>query len=329
MTQRSGASRRATRRATLALPALLLAPAARAQATWPDQPIRLISTGSPGTSTDVLARLVAEGLAARLGQPFPVDARPGADGLIGAQAFTQAAPGTALFFTNAGTITTLPLMHDRLPYDTTADLVPIAPTCTDFLAYAVHSGFPARTLAEMFERVRAEPGKHSWSSAPGGTYLLTLAFLKSQGLDMPFVSYRVSSQAVTDTAAGRVAMTVQPLTPLVPLAQDGKLRVLAVTPGLRAPRAPEVPTAREAGFPMLEVEGFPGMFGWKGMPDALLARLNTMVQQIIAVPEVVERFRGLGLVPRPSTPAQFGADLRALHEKLAAVARVYGARPPE
>ena len=124
-------------------------------------------------------------------------------------------------------------------------------------------------------------------------------------------------------------MLFRSLTPLVPLAQDGKLRVLAVTPGLRAPRAPEVPTAREAGFPMLEVEGFPGMFGWKGMPAPLLARLNAMVQQIIAVPEVVERFRGLGLVPRPSTPAQFGADLRALHEKLAAVARVYGARPPE
>ncbi len=321
--------RQAGRRATLALPALLLAPGARAQAAWPDQPIRLISTGSPGSSTDVLARLVAEGLAARLGQPFPVDARPGADGLIGAQAFVQATPGTALFFTNAGTITTLPLMHDRLPYDTTADLAPIAPTCTDFLAYAVHSAFPARTLAEMFERVRAEPGKHSWSSAPGGTYLLTLAWLKQQGLDMPFISYRVTTQGVTDTAAGRVAMTVQPLTPLVPLAQDNKLRILAVTPGQRAPRAPEVPTAREAGFPMLEVEGFPGMFGWKGMPPALLARLNADVQQIIAAPQVVERFRGLGLVPRPSTPAQFAADLRALHEKLAAVARVYGARPPE
>jgi tripartite-type tricarboxylate transporter receptor subunit TctC len=316
------------RRATLALPALLLARGARAQA-WPDQPIRIVSTGSPGTSTDVLVRLLAEGLAARLGQPFPVDARPGADGLIGAQAFVQAAPGSALFFTNAGTITTLPLMHERLPYDTAADLVPIAPTCTDFLAYAVHSDFPGRTLAEMFARVRAEPGKYSWSSAPGGTYLLTLAYLKQQGLDMPFISYRVTTQGVTDTAAGRVAMTVQPLTPLVPLAQDGKLRILAVTPGLRAPRAPEVPTAREAGFPMLEVEGFPGLFGWKGMPAPLLARLNAMVQEIIAIPQVVERFRGLGLVPRPSTPAQFTADLASLHQKLAAVARVYGARPAE
>ncbi len=317
---------RLTRRAALALP---LAAPAFAQPAWPQQPIRIVATASPGTSTDVLARLLSEGFSSRLGQAFPVDGKPGADGLIGAQAFTQAAPGSALFFCNAGTITTLPLLHEKLPYDNWADLVPIATTCTDFLAYAVRADFPAQDMAGVFAQVRANPGKYSWSSAPGGTYLLTNAYLKQHGLDMSFVAYRVSTQAVTDTAAGRVDLTVQPLTPLVPLAQEGKLRILAVTPGIRAPRAPSTPTVREAGFPELEVEGFPGLFGWRGMPTTLVARLHAMVIEIIGQPEIVERFRGLGMVPRPDSTAKFSADLRSLHEKFVGIARLYGARPPE
>ncbi|MFT8242964.1 Bug family tripartite tricarboxylate transporter substrate binding protein [Roseomonas sp. BN140053] len=323
------AAGRLSRRTALALPALLLAGRAWAQGGWPNQPIRIVSAGSPGGSTDVMARLLSEGLAARLGRPFPVDSRPGAEGVLSAQAFVQSPPGTALYFTNTGTITTTPLLFDRMTYDTWTDLVPIAPVGTDFLAYAVHTDFPAQSLGEVFDRVREKPGQYSWCSAPGATYLLTLAHLKRNNLDMSFISYRTTGQAATDTAAGRVNLTVQPLTTtLGPLAEDGKLRVLATTAEVAPPGYPAMPTVRSLGMPDLEVAGFPGLFGWKGMPDELRDRLSVMVQEIVDTPEVQERFRTLGMLKRPSTPASFHKDLRDLHERLADIARTYGARPP-
>jgi tripartite-type tricarboxylate transporter receptor subunit TctC len=318
-----------TRRAALALPGLLLVGKATAQGAWPDQPVRIISAGTPGGSTDVMVRVIAEALAARFGRPFPVEARPGAEGVLSAQAFVQSPPGTALYFTNTGTITTTPLLFENLTYDTWTDLVPIAPICTDFLAYAVHARFPANSMAEVFAQVRAHPGRFTWCSAPGATYLLTNAQLMRERLDMSFVNYRTTTQASTDTAEGRVDMAVMPLTTnLLPFVAQAKLRVLAVTNAVRSPAAADTPTVKEAGYPDLEVEGFPGIFGWKGMPEALRMRLSTVVQEIIAQPAVQARFRDFGMIPRPSTPDSFTRDLRSLHERLAVIARTYGARPP-
>jgi len=132
------------RRLLLAAPALIVPGLARAQPGWPAATIRLITPASPGGTTDVMARMVGEGLSRRFGVPFPVDTRPGAEGSVAAQAFVQAPPGTALFFTNAGTITTTPVLIPQLPYDTWTDLVPIAAVATDFLAYAVRPDFRQR-----------------------------------------------------------------------------------------------------------------------------------------------------------------------------------------
>ncbi|WP_270933645.1 Bug family tripartite tricarboxylate transporter substrate binding protein [Falsiroseomonas oryzae] len=327
--QETGSRAGIGRRAALALPGLLLAGGASAQANWPEGPVRVISAGTPGGSTDVMGRLVADALAARLGRPFPVEARPGAEGVIAIQAFVQAPPGSALFLTHAGAITTTPLVMQNLTYDTWTDLVPIAPIATDFLAYAVNSRFPATTMAELFERVRANPGRHTWCSAPGATYLLTNAELRRSGLDMSFVNYRTTTAATTDTAEGRVDMAVMPLTTnLLPFVREGKLRVLAVTNAVRSPAAPETPTVAQAGFPGLEVEGFPGFCGWKGMPDALRSRISGLIQEIIQEPAIRQRLADFGMIPRPSTPERFAADLRSLHDRLAEIARTYGARPP-
>jgi tripartite-type tricarboxylate transporter receptor subunit TctC len=146
---------------------------------------------------------------------------------------------------------------------------------------------------------------------------------------MTFVNYRTTTQASTDTAEGRVEMAVMPLTTnLLPFVAQGKLRVLAVTNAVRSPAAADIPTVGQSGFPDLEVEGFPGFFGWKGMPDALRMRLSQLVNEIIAEPAIAARFRDFGMIPRPSTPESFTRDLRSLHERLAVIARAYGARPP-
>jgi tripartite-type tricarboxylate transporter receptor subunit TctC len=314
------------RRLLLAAPALSLPRLARAQAAWPAAPIRVITPASPGGSTDVMARLLADGLGRRFGVPFPVDTRPGAEGSIAAQAFVQAPAGTALFFTNAGTITTTPVLIPRLPYDTMSDLLTIAPVATDFLAYAVRPEFPATTLPEVFARMRARPGDYSWCSAPGGTNLLTNAYLRNKGLDAVFINYRTTGPAALDTAAGRVDLTVQPLVTLAPLVQEGKLRLLAVTTSIRSPAWPDVPTVKEAGAPELEVEGIPGLFGWKGMPDTLRAQLTSAVQDVVREPATAERMRTLGLVQRISTAAEYERDLRELGGRLAEVAQKYGVR---
>ncbi|MBI0535232.1 tripartite tricarboxylate transporter substrate binding protein [Roseomonas sp. KE2513] len=315
-----------SRRLLLWAPALAMPARARAQAGWPTAPIRVITPASPGGSTDVMARLVSEGLSRHFGVPFPVDTRPGAEGSIAAQAFVQAPPGTALFFTNAGTITTTPVLIPRLPYDTRADLVAIAPVATDFLAYAVRPDFPAASLSEVFERIRDRPGDISWCSAPGGTNLLTNAYLRSRGLDAVFVNYRTTGPAALDTAAGRVDLTVQPLVTLAPLVQEGRLRLLAVTTSIRSPAWPDVPTVKEAGAPELEVEGIPGLFGWKGMPEDLRARLTAAVQDVVRAPETIERMRSLGLVPRITTAQELERDLREMGGRLAEVAQKYGVR---
>jgi tripartite-type tricarboxylate transporter receptor subunit TctC len=249
--------------------------------------------------------------------------------VLAIQGFLQAPPGSAIFLTHAGAITTTPLVMENLTYDTWSDLVPVAPIATDFLAYAVHSRFPANSMAELFERVRAAPGRHTWCSAPGATYLLTNAELQRAGLDMTFVNYRTTTAGTTDTAEGRVDMAVMPLTTnLLPFVREGKLRVLAVTNATRSPAAPETPTVRESGFPDLEVEGFPGFFGWKGMPEAVRARLNAAVRESVMEPALQRRLADFGMIPRPSSPEGFAADLRGLHERLAVIARAYGVRPP-
>ncbi|WP_338663964.1 tripartite tricarboxylate transporter substrate binding protein [Pararoseomonas sp. SCSIO 73927] len=315
-----------SRRLVLGAPALLLPRQAGAQSPWPAGPIRFITPASPGGSTDVMVRLLSEGLSRRYQVPFPVDTRPGAEGSIAAQAFVQAAPGTALFFTNAGTVTTTPVLIPRLPYDPWSDLVTVAPVATDFLAYAVRPDFPAATLPEVFERMRARPGTYTWCSAPGGTNLLTNAYLQVNKLDAVFINYRTTGAAALDTAAGRVDLAVQPLITLAPLVQEGKLRLLAVTPSVRSPAWPDVPTAKEAGLPELQLDPVSGAFGWKGMPGGLRSQLTAAVQDIVRDPGTVQRMRSLGLVPRIASAQEYERDLRETGVRLAELAQKYGVR---
>jgi len=156
--------------------------------------------------------------------------------------------------------------------------------------------------------------------------LLTNAYLRRHGLDALFISYRTTGPAALDTAAGRVDLTVQPLVTLAPLVQDGKLRLLAVTTSIRSPIWPDVPTVKEAGAPELEVEGIPGLFGWKGMPDSLRVRLAAVVADIAASAEMTERMRSLGLLARDQSPQRFEQDLREMAGRLVEVGRLYGVR---
>jgi tripartite-type tricarboxylate transporter receptor subunit TctC len=320
------------RRALIAaLPCLGAAAQAPARAAaWPERRVRLITPATPGSSLDLVSRVLAERLAARWGQPVTVEGRPGADGIPALEAMVAAPPGEALFSTNHGVVTVTPILHPRLGFDPMAELAPVVDLTADQFSLAVPVALPVRTLADLVAHARERPGALNWTAAPGPPYLAMRAFLRDGGLDMAFIGYRGAGAAtVTEMLAGRLHAMLVPLAPVVGAAREGRLRLLATTGPERAPALPEVPTSAEQGFPGFRQEGIHGVFGWKGMPDALRARIAAEASTVVAEPALAERLRGAGLLVRADgTPAGFAATLAEQRERWAALAGEFGAAQP-
>ncbi len=238
------------------------APSSDAQASdvrsWPRSTVKLILPLGPGSATDVTARLFAERLAERWGRPVVVENRTGPDGLVAVAAFLGARDDHTLLFSIGGPVTINPASHEKLAYDPDRDLVPIAPASDSFLAIAVSASLGVTSIDELIGRARAEPGKLSWAATPGLPQFIFAGFTKSAGLDMVQVSYRDFSPALQDLAEGRIQVVATGLLPLLPLAQAGKIRLLAVTNRERSPAAPELATAQEIGHRELTADGFQG-----------------------------------------------------------------------
>jgi tripartite-type tricarboxylate transporter receptor subunit TctC len=329
---KGGLGLRMRRRAALSLAiAALGGRVARSQpAGGPFRPARMIVPFPAGTSLDLAARTVAEGLARRRGHPIAVENRAGADGVLGAEAFARARPGEALLYSINAVVTVAPLLADRLPYDPDADLVPVHPGATDFIGLTVPEALPVRSVADLVEQARARPGALNWY-APGAGYLAFRNFMRAAGgLDMAYVAYRGSPPALLDLAAGRIHAALTPLGAAMPLLREGRLRLLAVANPSRSPVVPEAPTAAEAGFPALEMEGAHGLFGWRGMPEEARAELARQAAEALAEPAAAGRLRAAGMEPRAATtPAAFAAELAKTRAHWAALARDSGAKPPD
>jgi tripartite-type tricarboxylate transporter receptor subunit TctC len=295
------------------------------------RPARIVVSTAAGSAQDLCARLLAEGLSRRRGHPVVVENRPSAGGIVAAEAFAQARPGEALFFSFIGVVTLAPFAPGRLPYDPEADLVPVHAAVTEFLAVAVPAASPARSLAEFVDLARGRPGALSWFTQSGSAAYLTVRdFMRRAGdLDVTYVSYRGTAAALPDLSAGRLDVIVSSLATMLPLAREGQIRLLAVTNPKRSPLAPEVPTAVEAGFPALQNEGISGLFGWRGMPEALRMELAEQARSSLAEPTAVERLRAAGMEARDvASPAAFAAELAAHRARWAPLAREFGAAPP-
>ena len=323
-----------TRRAALGLSLAALGVPRPAGAQQPEagpaalRPGRMICSAPPGSSPDVAARVLAEGLSRRRGHPLAVENRPGADGTIAAGAFAQARPGEALFFTFSDALTVAPLMYDRLPFDPERDFVPVSTGADDLFAVSVSADLPARSLAELAAFGRDQPGRLNWYAPPGSPWLAFRAFLRDARLDMAYVSYRGAPPALQDMAGGRIQVALAPLAPALPLARDGRIRLIAATARERPPAVPELPTTAEAGMPAFQIQGLLGLFGWRGMPEAARDELSAQVREVLAEPAMAERLRAAAMVPRGSTPAQYGAELAEHRARWAALAREFGAKPP-
>jgi len=279
---------------TLSACIAVLAPTAVARAEWPERAVKLIVTFPPGSANDAAARIFADALGKKWGKPVVVESRPGAEGTIGVGSFVSSPDDHALLYTVAGSITVAPLLVDKLPYDANQDLMPIAATTSIVLTLAVSNELAVRSIPELIAVLRANPGKYAWTSGPTLPRYVFAAFLKRNGLQMNFVSYRDASQPQADLGEGRIQALLTSLTASSAPVQSGKARFLAVVNPTRAATLPDLKTARELGYPELEIEGLAGIFGGKAMPQTLRNRIAADVTAICAEADIRRKLEAGG-----------------------------------
>ena len=320
--------RQCTRRlAAAAVSALALTTTLSLSQPWPQRTVRLILPLGAGSMPDAAARLFAERLAGSWKQPVIVEDRPGAEGLIGVTAFINMRDDHAILFSISGPITTLPLVHEKPPYDPARDLVPIASVADSFVAIAASASSNIGSLAELVKRARVQPGKLNYYAGAGALPYLFTGFFKTAGLDLVLVPYREISHALSDLGEGRLHFAVGSMVSWRAQADAGKVRYLAVTNKTRAPIAPAVPTAAEAGFPELAYDGLLGLFGPRDLSIEQRDRIATELRVIAAEPAVSNRLAALGMVARFSGPVEFSVSLGMERAKMETILKSIGPRP--
>ncbi|ADX48056.1 hypothetical protein Acav_4167 [Paracidovorax avenae ATCC 19860] len=295
--------------AVLAATAALLAPPALAQpGQWPDKPVKLVLPYPPGGNVDGAARIISEQLQARLGQPFIVDNRPGAGGLIAGEAVAKSPPDGYTFFMGAnGPILFSPLIFRRNAYDWKKDFVPVGSVSFTPLVLQVHPSTPYRTLADLLAAARTGGGNITMASPGAGTtnHLVSEYLQRESGAKWLTVHYKGNAPATTDLLGGQVQFNFDQISVAQPFIQSGRTRALAVTSRERLPQLPDVPTLRESGFADFSAETFTGVLAPRGTPQAVVDRFSEALRAVLADPAVQEKFRVLGSEARGSTPRQF------------------------
>lgn len=319
------------RRLCIALVPLLSAlvapdPSSAAQ-PWPQRTVRVIVPIGPGTATDLTARLYAERLAERWGQPVVVENRPGADAIVGITGFVGAHDEHTLLFSFGGPVTINPIIHEKLPYDPVRDLVPIAVGTEAWLTIMSATSLNVSSMDELVSVARSQPGKLSWAANSGLPQLVFAGFQKSAGLEMVEVGYRDIGPALQDLGQGRIHVISTSLQNALAVMRADKARLLVVIGRGRTPLAPDVPTAEEAGHPELAVDSIQGFFGWRDMPNDLRDRIAADVRAVAADPVISERLAPLGQTARSGTPAEFSAMLDRQRAQVAAIAKAIRLEP--
>jgi tripartite-type tricarboxylate transporter receptor subunit TctC len=295
---------------------------ARAQA-WPVRTVKLILTLGPGSGADLGARLIAEKLSAKWGQPVTVENRPGGDGFVAIAAFTGARDDHTLLFGPASSFTAHPYLHNKLPYDP-RDLAPIARVSSTLVTIGVPPSLGVNSLNEIFAKVRAEPGKLNWATTTGATDLIIKAFLKTTGLDMARVPYRDPVQAQNDVAESRLHLYWSAYAIIRAQAQSGRIKILAVTASEPTAILPGMPTVAQAGFPALTFDGLIGIFGTRNTPTALRERIAADVKTALADSTIVQRLTATGQVVVPGSAAEFATSIEKQSAGIADIAKVLG-----
>jgi tripartite-type tricarboxylate transporter receptor subunit TctC len=296
--------------------------------TWPTRTVKLILPLGPGSGADIGARLLAEKLSARWGQPVVVENRPGGDGMVAITGFLGARDDHTLLYTPTSSFTAHPYQHYKLPYDP-RDLMSVAKVSVTLITISTGEASKIGSLKELFARARAEPGQLNWATITGMTDLIIAAYLKSTGIDMAKIPYRDTVQALNDAAEGRLHLYWAAYAIVRPQVQGGRVKVLAMTNKQRAAAAPDIATVQEAGFPELTFDGLVGLFSTRDMPAEIRERIAAEVRAVAADPAIQTRLASTGQVVSPGTPAEFTAAIDEQRAQAARVAKTLGLTPKQ
>ena len=304
----------------LALVLVIAAPAA-AQ-TWPDKPVRLVVPYPPGGNVDTAARLVAPGLQQLLGQPFVVENKAGAGGMIAGETVAKSAPdGYTFFFAANGPLLFSPLIFKRTPYVWDKDFVPVSSVSFTSLVLETTPSFPVQSVQELIAMAKKDPGKLMMASPGAGTsnHLLSELLQSITGAKWTTVHYKGNAPATADLIAGRVQFGFDQISVATPYIKQGKLHALAVTSAQRDPALPNVPTFAEIGYPAMEAATFTGVLAPAGTSKEIVARMHDALAKVLMDKNVIQRFASIGAQARSTTPEEFGAYLKKEYDKWAPV----------
>ena len=290
--------------------------------SYPNKPIRFIVAMPPGGTTDIIARIIGQKLTESWGQQVLVDNRPGASGIVGMEMGAKAVPdGYTIIVTPSNTYAINPSLFKKLPYDVVKDFAPVAVLAQNPFVLLLHPSVPANSVKELIALAKSKPGQINYSSVGIGTaFHLAMEMFKSMaGIDLVHVPYKGAAASLTALLSGEVTVAFDALLTTTPHVKAGRLKALAVTGVKRAPELPNLPTMAEAGLPGYLVMGGFGVFAPAATPKEIVTKLNAEIVKILHMPDVRERFFGLGAEPVGNTPEQFAAIIKSEIAKWAKV----------
>lgn len=291
--------------------------------SWPQRNVTFILPLGAGSGVDVTSRLIADKLSAKWGKPVVIENRPGGDAMVAISAFLSATDGHTLFMAPTSTFTAHPLLHAKLPYEI-SDLVPIARATNTLIAIGVPASLGVNSLAEFVKLAKDKPGSLNYAGTTGAVDFVVSGFLKESGVEVAKVPYKDGVQALNDLAEGRIQIYSAAYAIMRPQVEAGKVKVLALMNKERAASLPNIPTAKESGFPSLTLDGLVGLFGQRQMSAELRDRISADLVEVTNDPEFSKRVTATGQVVRPGNAAEFAAEIDEQRNRIAQAAKAAG-----
>lgn len=314
-----------TRSSALAIAGLTAPAIANAQAAaWPRRTVKFVVPFSPGAGADIGARMAADVLSRKWGQPVIVENRPGGDSLIAIRAIVNDNDDHQFLFAPAGNFTPHPYRHARRGYDRERDLLPIARFSNTILAVGISDSLGVTTLKEFVEIAKKRPKELNAVVVPGITEFVWDGFVKVTGIEIAKVPFNNLVQGASEMATGRIHATMSSLAIQQPVLRSGGARLVAVTSRERVEAAKDTPTAREAGFPSLEVDGLVGLLGPRSVPEDVRRRIGDDVKAVAADPGIAAKLVASGQVPNPGGADEFAAAIAAQEKQIDEIAKLVG-----
>ncbi|MDB5727034.1 MAG: Tripartite tricarboxylate transporter family receptor [Noviherbaspirillum sp.] len=292
--------------------ASVLPSVSQAQA-YPSRTINFIVPYTPGTTADVLARLLGAKLSQRWNVPVVVDNKTGASGIIGTDFVAKAQPDGYTILFPATSYGTLPAINPKLPFDPVKSFAPVSLLGTSAMTLVVSTKFPANNVRELIDQAKKQPGVINYASpGTGGSQHLAMELFKQEAnINMLHVPYKGTAGALNDLIAGHVQASVVSLQSATPFVQKGSLRMVGVMSRQRVPTFPQVPTLAEAGFPDMQVETWYGVMAPAGTPPAVIAKLNAEINNLLTLPDIKEAMAKQGVDPAGGKPEKLGTLVRS------------------